>query len=489
MTPAEAAKLKDTDPWTAYLGGTKSGRGVAQLLAYIGTQMPTERDLMLRGKRVSVSLSDLPPSMEQAVSDTLSGGDSSAIKIRWHDNEFGDSLQPHQLTILPMSGETQESAIGDGGIAIITGLIPGEPAIDDGSMFGGEFRMGMIPLLQSDSPMAKIAGKAFLDMENGGDIHALESALSDINIAKAIDQESPAQTEIPIDLKLTHEVELDKLPDPPSEFMYNRHAQIDEKTDPTDIIAKAVGMPVLLESFKGLLPINLFVHAGKQPMYKILIGLEKAGYTWNLDDGVLRIRPNDWALRRSYEIPDSFIKYCLDLLENQGEFTLDDLAYIASSLTDGQINHTLVAEEKLTMAITGITGFRDNAKNILRFYATLSPGEKSALTSESGLPFSQLTNAQWDNLNDLLVDRIGGVYINGGSIRLNHMADYIFEMTVSVGREETTRVIKEAVMIFGKEQLASFKSSQKKALEATGKASKDKDAEKAEPISDGEQQD
>ena len=106
MTPAEAAKLKDTDPWTAYLGGTKSGRGMAQLLSYIGTKMPAERDLMLRGKRVAVPLSNLPQSMQQAVSDTLSGGFSSAVKSQM--NGFGDFIQPNQLVIMPMGGETQD---------------------------------------------------------------------------------------------------------------------------------------------------------------------------------------------------------------------------------------------------------------------------------------------------------------------------------------------------------------------------------------------
>ncbi|NIQ99917.1 MAG: hypothetical protein GTN78_06900, partial [Gemmatimonadales bacterium] len=58
MSPEEALKKRDKDPWLAYLGGTKAGRGFAQILSSLGKDFPTERDLMLRGRRVTISLSD-----------------------------------------------------------------------------------------------------------------------------------------------------------------------------------------------------------------------------------------------------------------------------------------------------------------------------------------------------------------------------------------------------------------------------------------------
>jgi len=55
-------------------------------------------------------------------------------------------------------------------------------------------------------------------------------------------------------------------------------------------IARASQESVLLESYRTMMPISLFVKPGKQPYYRVLIAAEQAGYTWELGDGTLRMR-------------------------------------------------------------------------------------------------------------------------------------------------------------------------------------------------------
>jgi len=74
MTAEEALKQKDTYPWLAYLGGTQAGRAFAQLLAGIASQLPTERELMLRGRPVVIPLALLPLELQQAAATAATGG-------------------------------------------------------------------------------------------------------------------------------------------------------------------------------------------------------------------------------------------------------------------------------------------------------------------------------------------------------------------------------------------------------------------------------
>ena len=66
MTPEDALKERDKDPMLAYMGGTQTGRGFAQLLAALNRDFAIERDLMLRGRMVNMMLSDFSPALQQA---------------------------------------------------------------------------------------------------------------------------------------------------------------------------------------------------------------------------------------------------------------------------------------------------------------------------------------------------------------------------------------------------------------------------------------
>jgi len=155
----------------------------------------------------------------------------------------------------------------------------------------------------------------------------------------------------------------------------------------TATLSRAFGAPVLLESFTRMNPIGGFVKPGKQPLYKVLIGLEKAGYIWERGDGAFRIRPRDWALQRSYEIPESFLAHYWAVIERQGELTIDDLGAMVVALSDEQINHTFKADPDWSRAAYGLANCGDAGLSILRMYGLLSSEQKQVLRSEERFAF------------------------------------------------------------------------------------------------------
>ena len=479
MSPEDALKQRDKNPWQAYLGGTQSGRGFAQLMSLFGG-FPTERELMLRGQRTSIPLSNLSPGMQLAVTDA--SGFNAFTQMSDAEKEKLKALTPYQLTVMPVDqiGDSMASLVGFGGLMFITGLGPG--GLGQGSeMLGGGIPMGFLPLAGPDSIVGNMFGKTLLALSEGATREEAMKQMQEPNrdtIADALKRKSPTEENPPTDPELTREVELDK-----THFSTGLSSMDKPEANGkmVEAISKAIGMPVLLESFRGFLPLEIFLKPGKQPLYQILIGIEKAGDTWDMQDKTLRIRPEDWALQRSYEIQDSFIAYCKDLLEKQGEWTLDDAGYIAVSLTDDQIQNTLARDPDLSMVAIGLTGgsLMGGSRDVIRTYGLLTPQQKTALKSDAGLPFAEISDQQWEYLNPVLADRLNGAYATDGYVRLKPESPAekekqfqrpTFEFTVQTANEEKPRVFTVSINLLGKEQLAGFKAARKKALEDAEKA-------------------
>ena len=478
MKPEDALAQRDKDPWLAYLGGTTSGRGFSQLMGLFGNY-PTERELMLRGQRAALPLTNLSPVMQQAAADA--SGSLAFAQMSAEQREKLKSLTPYQLNIMPFEiGDSMASLAGFGGFMFLTGQGPGGLGPGD-SMFGGGTPMGFLPLVGPNSIVGKMFGRMLLALAEGATqeeaMKLMQSPDRDM-IADSLKRKSPTEENPPTDPELTREVEMDKT------YFSEGSNLIKSASDPgkmVEAISKATGMPVLLESFKSPIPLEVFLKPGKQPLYQILIGIEKAGDVWEIENKMLRIRPEDWALQRSYEIQDSFMAYCKDLLTKQGEWTLDDIGYIAVSLTDDQIQNTLANDPDLSMAAISLSGasFMGGNRGLVRTYGLLTPDQKAALRSEAGLSFAQITDKQWEYLNPVLADKLNGVYAVDGIIRLKPMSELekekhvqmpVFEFTVQIANEEKPRVITMMVNVMSKEQLAGFQAQRKKAKEAAEKA-------------------
>ena len=494
MNPDEAMKLKDKDPWTAYMGGTKTGRGFAGLLSSLQSQFPTEYDLMMRGKLSSFPLSGLPAGLRKSLQDALSGGLADDFKSRMGD--MANGLTPIQLTSMPIDGLMNGNMAGQmglSGLLFISGTKPGDKF--DGNQFGG-MPMTFFPMVSPNTIGAAAFGDMLLDVESGTSMveagRKLEPKFNDpALLAQMLAHDSPTEKDPPTDPELTREVELkaDALPKADKAAL---GSDTDQESQGKVIaeISRALGTPVLMESFAQVLPLSAFITPGKQPVYKVLIALEKGNYSWERGDGVLRIRPSDWALRRSYLIPESFLTFYKDLLVKQETLTLDDLAAIATSLTDDQIQRTLVIDPELTFLTISMGGMLGGSCDMLRLYGSLTADQKQTLQSDNGLAFSQLTDKQWDQLNKIITDRFGGLYVTDGMVKMNPLVEEqgkaatearTFTIAIHVNGEEKPREMTQAVMVPNKDRIAQMQKMRKSMQDKAKAADSKTDAKPVDP--------
>ncbi len=475
MTPEEAAKAKKDDPLTAYMADTKSGRGFAQLLSGLASQFPLERDLMLRGKRASIPIDSLPADLLQAALDTTTGG-IIAGEQKALGREFPGDLSPCRITVMPIDiGSDYEAGLfGLCGAIIVNGVRPGGDPNAVHNDFGPGEPMSLFVLADPDSPVSKLLGEAFQMADDGVDAQEIDGHLKKTAgkqefLAEVLAQDSPTEKDPPTDPRLMREIEITE--EIPAASM-TQAINLDEHAQKAvSMIAEAIGRPVLLESFARLLPPGGYIRKGKQPLYKILIAFEKSGYTWELSDGeILRIRPHNWALRRSFEIPESYLARYKSILDKQGEYTLDDIAMIAAELTDDQITRTLITDPEMRDVLSNSLaqpGAPVSQRTILRFYHSLNARQKSALGSEDGLAFADLTGEQWEHIGQVIADKLGGVYVQDGSIRMESVeadekavvTQNNFEIVVQIEGQESPSRVKESVARWRKSQVERFRKT------------------------------
>lgn len=478
MTPEEAMKLKDKDPMMAYMGGTQSGRAFSQILSSMSSMYPTEYDLMMRGKRSFMPISGMSPDLKKAVNTAVSTGFGKAIR---EQDKNSEGSVPYQIVMMPMSDLNDESAgvMGMNNVMFITGTKDG--ASQDGP-FGGGRPISMFPIVDPGSAFADIVGEAMLAVESGEPIdevmRRIEPKMSDPEtMQKARAKDSPTEKKPPTDPELTREIEIrpESLgPAQQNPALVGMMDQAGQEKLLTEL-SRAIGWNLYLEAFSQRTPLGVFIHAGKQPLYKVLVALEKSGYTWERGDKSLRVRPENWALQRSYAIPDSHLTFYKDLLKKQGTLSLDDAAGIADGLTDEQLQNTFLVDPDLNF-LQGTLGRPPvgGSLDILRLYASLDQIQKAALSSESGLPFEQLTDVQWNRMNEIITDKSGGIYVTGGTVRLIPLTDKEiaagmqrrnFDVSIIVQGETEPHKSTESVFLPSKQQLIEMRDSRKQAEE------------------------
>ena len=468
MTPEEALKRRDKEPLAAFLGGTGAGRGFAQILSSLRSNFPTEYELMMRGKRVTIPISSFPPGLEGALADIMAG------KLpTWMDEDDQAQLVPHELVIEAMRGPDSDlnAMLGLGGLAFLYAR-PGDQQTGDG------VRAGLLPMSSLDSKIGNLFGRHLLNLEEGMDPEEARKINDEVEtpegLADLMARKSPTEENPPTDPELLREIEILEVMGAIQSGAQSPKLMEDQGKMMGEI-ARAAKIAVLLESYASMVPVSGFIKKGKQPFYHILVAAEKAGCVWELGEGTLRIRPDDWAIHRSKEISESFLNHYKALIEKNGELTLDDLAMIVVALSDAQIETTLANDPDLGGILTMVTRDREH-RDVLRAYGLMNPYQKSLLTSENGLPFAQLTDRQWGYLEEIITDRLGGVHIIDGSIRIAPQKDEpgveVFQLKIHTPNEEP-RLVKISVNVPTKVFIKQMQDQRKKDQEAMEKAAKD----------------
>jgi hypothetical protein len=413
MKPEDALKLKDTNPWLAYLGGTKGGRAYAQIL----TNLPPDiKELVLRGCTISMPLSDLSSELQNAANQVASNSFITQDLLSDFGTHEGWSLYPTTHMI-------------------ITGVTDGDQMLEYSQMFMAAYEIpphggfcmtsrddiGPV-VLRADLPVS-VNGSPYFDDElkqllrweagESWDKIKKESIYQRPKPDNAAKLEQIRSTPAPTEQELLIPVR----PEKPEEI----DEDADLLTRILNQIAKQTKLSIVMEYqwpgrlrfnnpdalFEGLLPTDT------QPLYKILAILDAAGLEWEYKERVISIRPKDWAVQRSNDVPESVLAKYRDKLKRDGCFDLDTLASIPASLTDGQIDQRFLNDLELV-----ILGYDLGDRPPLRFYGSLSPQQKTLLKSPEGLTFDQLSDEQWLLLAAMIGQQLGETNIQTGIVRL-----------------------------------------------------------------------
>jgi hypothetical protein len=121
--------------------------------------------------------------------------------------------------------------------------------------------------------------------------------------------------------------------------------------------------------------------------------------SWSIGAGTLLLQDPQWAVKRSWEVPQDTINY-FEAKSIQGDgLSLDDYAFLAGGFTEGQRVNTLLAHRyELARQIVPCL-------SLLQFYYQLSPSQKKSLLSPKGLQISHLKPKQWKCLINAIKER------------------------------------------------------------------------------------
>lgn len=204
----------------------------------------------------------------------------------------------------------------------------------------------------------------------------------------------------------------------------------------------STGIPVVADAFR--VPIDV-ANAGST-LGTMVAGLAQQGTYMRFDHGFLMAKtPHFWRYRKS-EVPEE--KFAP--IEKAGT-GVDDFATFAAGLTPEQLTR---------FRGVGLTLMRVDPRPLvqglpaLRFYATLSEGQKSAARAGSPVLFSQLGGTSRETflvaLNDFSGQRLGSGMFNLNSPTVDRNLGFTFQAQPSDMPGSTTRI--NVNMLFGTSQ-------------------------------------
>ena len=160
-------------------------------------------------------------------------------------------------------------------------------------------------------------------------------------------------------------------------------------------IHRVTGLDVMADSFVPA-RLNPALLRGRKPLVEVLQKVaEELDYTWEKRGKLLLLRDRRFYRDRPAEVPDRIVKPFRERVLRAGTLELDELAGLAAALNDTQVRSLhrywgwyLGTERILPTA----TLFQH--RQHLRFWAGLSPAQRSAVRGGQSLPVAQMLPAQ-----------------------------------------------------------------------------------------------
>ncbi len=155
-------------------------------------------------------------------------------------------------------------------------------------------------------------------------------------------------------------------------------------------IETAFGVRVISDAYNKMALLSTTVGEGEIPLYKALDALGKGNRTWDVHEGAIRVRSKTWAHDRRAEIPLRWLQRWKARSTAQGGFVLDDLAEMAATLRDDQVDNLMLAGIEVEMTnFADLMGVSGNA-GVLRLYGRLLPQQRRALLAGQSIAVRQL---------------------------------------------------------------------------------------------------
>ena len=118
---------------------------------------------------------------------------------------------------------------------------------------------------------------------------------------------------------------------------------------------------------------------------------------WRKVGGCLVFHDSHWPGRAQAELPESLLLAYQEKLKTEGKFALDDLAAFAVALGDRSSGSESLPDDLARAGLRSVPYARWG----LRFYASLSADQLAKARTEAGLPYSQMTIAQRQQVADV----------------------------------------------------------------------------------------
>jgi hypothetical protein len=170
--------------------------------------------------------------------------------------------------------------------------------------------------------------------------------------------------------------------------------------DALEILHEQTGLDYLSDSYTGMRFSPPYDRSmlQRQPLGKLLITLSRERqYDWAKDGSLVRLRSRRYAFDRIAEVPRTVLDDFREVATRDGRPDLDDFAVLTARLSDAQLASLASFWPWYLPEATVVPPSPTNihqGRHMLRWWSTLSPAQRSALTAPGGLSVLDLAPEQ-----------------------------------------------------------------------------------------------
>lgn len=390
MSAQQLENLRTENPLLYRIGKSGLARDFAGFLH----EAPDVRQALAVGGSMSMNGSQISPLSQQAL-----------VRSIGTMRQLGRRFNPNTETDAPLgdiSAHPERMSIQINPEMMQQGMMRAGPAA--GSFMGGAVVMfddhvvGMVPVFDPESEMAKLIGKAWGQMENNPDAGFEGLAGMQGDFIAAVAAETKRNTE-PTE-------STPKPADPELEKKIKLKASFSELPEIQSALAKASGYCVVSDYFapgsgaRGRFSSAAPAVEKELTIRAVLDDVEsRFKIDWQRQVNVLEFRDKDWYAKRQSELPLALVESWRQQLVTTGNLNIDIIAAIAA-LTPQQIAVNIGSDPVLSAS--GVTNNVGRNRDVLSFYSTLAQPQRAVMFSAQGLDLRLLDAQQMAALQRLL---------------------------------------------------------------------------------------